>query len=601
MTFFIVSLIAGALTVLAPCILPLLPVVLGGSAADVTNTRRPIRIVLWLSLSVFVFTFLLKVSTVLIGIPEEVWTYFAAIVIGIFGITLVFPSVWEYISKPLARIQSSSNQLLGKGYQAKNAWGDILMAISLGPIFTTCSPTYFVILATVLPESFAKGVVYIIGYIIGLAIALLAIAYAGQKLLVKLNIAADPHGWFKRGLGILFIMLAVFIATGYEKKLETTILERGYFDVTKVEQAVTEKLLHEDTQVGEGGESASTTQDIPSSLVATQKDDDSTATRSTGERKPLGPRYTEIVRPDGFVNSLPFELKDYIGKKVILVDFLAYSCINCQRTFPYLNAWYKAYEDDGLLIVGIHTPEFAFERKKENVEEAAQRFGLTFPIVLDNSYATWTAYGNRYWPHKYLINVYGEMVYDHIGEGAYDETEQKIVELLNELKRVNGAPGGVDDKKTAIPETIVSARSPETYFGAARNSAYVGNILGGTETEGVYTIPSTRVQNRFYLGGSWKITDEYIESQGTGSTLVYDFDARNVYVVAESSEGAHMSVSIDGVPVVAEDAGDDVVDGSLSVSGSRLFHIFTAPEGERHTVELSVTQGVVRLYTFTFG
>ena len=231
------------LTVLAPCILPLLPVVLGGTVADVTDRTRPYRIVFWLSLSVFVFTFLLRATTTLINVPESFWNYFAGLVIGFFGITLLFPALWDKISGPLAKVQASSNKMLAEGNQKKNVWGDALMGIALGPIFTTCSPTYFVILAAVLPESFAKGALYILAYILGLAFSLLVIAFAGQKILLKLNIAADPRGCFKRVLGVLFIVLGIFMATGYIKKIETALLDQGYFDVTQIETEISDTLL----------------------------------------------------------------------------------------------------------------------------------------------------------------------------------------------------------------------------------------------------------------------------------------------------------------------------------------------------------------------
>lgn len=149
-------------------------------------------------------------------------------------------------------------------------------------------------------------------------------------------------------------------------------------------------------------------------------------------------RYTEIINPSGFVNTndTPVTLAEYVGKQVILLNIMTYSCINCQRTFPYLNTWYETYKDEGLVIIGIHTPEFAYEKDKGNVEKAMKEFGITFPVVLDNEYATWNALGNRYWPRKYLIDIHGNVVYDHIGEGAYDETEQKIKELLQERKEV---------------------------------------------------------------------------------------------------------------------------------------------------------------------
>ena len=163
------------------------------------------------------------------------------------------------------------------------------------------------------------------------------------------------------------------------------------------------------------------------------------------EKKPDTPlktiankKYIEIVNPSGFVNTnnVPVTIGEYIGKKVILLNVLTYSCSNCQATFPYVNTWYDKYEDDGLIVIGLHTPEFSFEKDKKNVEDAMAKFGIKYPVVMDNDYATWTAYGNRYWPRKYLIDIHGNIIYDHIGEGAYEETEAEILKALIERKNI---------------------------------------------------------------------------------------------------------------------------------------------------------------------
>ncbi len=190
-------------------------------------------------------------------------------------------------------------------------------------------------------------------------------------------------------------------------------------------------------------------------------------------------QYKEIVNPAGYVNTDKITIGELIGKKVVLLDFVTYSCINCIRTFPYLNAWHEKYKDQGLQIIAIHTPEFAFEKKKENVAKAISGYGIKFPIVLDNEYATWRAYGNNYWPRKYLIDIHGNIIYDHIGEGAYDETEKKIQEALAERSRVVGENMDIkSDMANPETEAVGIVRSPEVYFGSARNEL-LGNGIPG--------------------------------------------------------------------------------------------------------------------------
>lgn len=193
----------------------------------------------------------------------------------------------------------------------------------------------------------------------------------------------------------------------------------------------------------------------------------------------------EITSPSEFINSEKFKLSDLIGKKVVLVDFWTYSCINCQRITPYLNAWYEKYRNKGLEIVGIHTPEFDFEKKYENVLSAVEKFGIKYPVVQDNEYAIWTAYGNHYWPKKYLIDIDGFIVYDHIGEGEYEETEKKIQELLQERTKALAMKNGEDIPRNIVRPEIPAdtdfskPRSPEIYFGAFRNN----NLENGTKSQ----------------------------------------------------------------------------------------------------------------------
>lgn len=233
MTFLIISFIAGILTVLAPCILPLLPVVIGSSATG-RSKYTPYIVVGSLALSIIVFTFILKASTAFIMVPPEFWMYLSGGILFLFGITLLFPALWEKMPG-LSRLSADSNKLMGTGYERKSFWGDALIGAALGPIFSACSPTYFVILASVLPTSFALGTIYIFSYVLGLSLVLLLIALLGQRFANRLIKFSDSRGYFKRIIGVLFIVLGILIATGYEKKLETLILDSGYFDITKIE------------------------------------------------------------------------------------------------------------------------------------------------------------------------------------------------------------------------------------------------------------------------------------------------------------------------------------------------------------------------------
>ncbi|MEX2055118.1 MAG: redoxin family protein [Candidatus Andersenbacteria bacterium] len=318
------------------------------------------------------------------------------------------------------------------------------------------------------------------------------------------------------------------------------------------------------------------------------------------------PKAKEIVQPAGFINTEPFKLADLVGKHVILVDFWTYSCINCQRTMPYLNDWHQKYSDKGLTIVGMHTPEFAFEKELGNVQAAVAKFGIKYPVVLDNDYGTWKAYGNRYWPRKYLIDIDGYIVYDHIGEGAYEETEQKIQELLAErtekLKATTAALPAIGGVPATAPP---SAKSPEVYFGASRNE-YLGN--GSKDTVGRQTLiaPETIRPNTLYLVGDWDIQPEYAESVSSNAKVIFQYEAKEVNVVAEANQMRPVFLTQDKVSVSLE-AGSDVAgrssvpDTFFTVSEARLYNLIKNTAAGQHVIEFTIPEPGVKLFTFTFG
>ena len=239
MTLFILSFIAGVLTVLAPCTLPLLPIIVGRTAGT-EGKYRPLIIASSLAFAIVFFTLIIKASTVFIEIPQSFWSIFSGTIIILFGLISLFPGPWEHISSKF-KLSSESGKLLQKSSQKKGVYGDILVGMSLGPVFSSCSPTYFLILATVLPESFGVGLLYLIAYAVGLSLMLLLVGYLGQKIVSRLTSLSDPHGKFKRGLGILFIIVGIGIMTGVDKKIQTYVLDTGFLDITQVEQKILEK------------------------------------------------------------------------------------------------------------------------------------------------------------------------------------------------------------------------------------------------------------------------------------------------------------------------------------------------------------------------
>ena len=320
------------------------------------------------------------------------------------------------------------------------------------------------------------------------------------------------------------------------------------------------------------------------------------------EKARLYPFAKEIAKPSGFVNGDNITIGSLIGKKVILVDFWTYSCINCERTIPYLTMWYGKYHDQGLEIIGVHTPEFQFEHDIGNVREAVQEFGIKYPVVLDNDYATWNSYGNQYWPEHYLIDIDGFIVERHIGEGDYDTTEMKIQSLLKERADALGARITISNT-TATPTDAVNVdfsqvQSPETYFGSSRNQ-YLGNGRMATNGQQTLVLPDSDLPNTLYLGGTWNFTDQYAETTGN-NTVVFRYNAKNVYLVASAANATNISVRIDGKTPV-DLAGPDAPGGIGTIRDEQLYRIVAGKDYGEHSLELRIPAAGLRAYTFTFG
>src|SRR3989344_1619268 len=324
---------------------------------------------------------------------------------------------------------------------------------------------------------------------------------------------------------------------------------------------------------------------------------DSAQTASKGQRYQ---KAREIVSPAGFINTNGIAIQELIGKKVILVDFWTYGCINCQRTLPYLTSWYDKYRESGLEIIGVHTPEFAFEKEIENVQWAVDKYGIKYPVVLDNDYGTWRNYQNRYWPRKYLIDIDGYIVYDHIGEGGYQETERKIQELLQERMIRLNENGSVASGSVApenIEQTTQGQRSPEIYFGSQRNEHFGNGTSGLVGIQQLVTPADIRL-NTLYLDGNWNIQGEYATNLSAVAKIIFRYQGQKVFIVASADSPVTVTVLRDGQPV-GDAAGSDVIDGTVTIQEDRLYRLVEDSEsfGE-HILELIISQPALEAYTF---
>jgi thiol-disulfide isomerase/thioredoxin len=341
---------------------------------------------------------------------------------------------------------------------------------------------------------------------------------------------------------------------------------------------------------------------VPAAIV----EDNGTITRVQIDKSQLklAPELTNI---SGYINSEPIKLADLRGR-VVLVDFWTYSCINCIRTIPYLNAWYEKYADDGLVIVGVHTPEFEFEKDYNNVKGAVERFGINYPIAQDNEKQTWNAYENRYWPRKYLIDSEGYIRYDHIGEGAYAETEKVIQSLLAERTEHSSANFTID-QTISNPESTQNVNfgrinTPELYFGYQYAREPLGNSEGYKPDQIVkYTIPDDTnvIPNRIYLAGEWKNNADHMELQSEVGHIVLSYSAKAVNIVAGGSGELRILEDNHSHPDDSSRGMDVSEDSTVKINGQRLYNIVMQKEYGSHQIAIDVAGRGFQIYTFTFG
>ncbi len=566
MQYIIISFLAGILTVFSPCVLPVLPVVLGGGVSDLKNKRRPFVITISLIFSIVLFTLLLKVFAIFINVPPLVWQLLSGLILVGFGIALLFPRLWDKFQQ-LLRLDRS-NGLLQKADSRKGITGEILVGVALGPVFASCSPTYALLLAVVFPGNFAAGLLNLVIYSCGMLVILLPAALAGRNFLARFKWAVNPQGWFKKILAVIFIIFGLLIATGMERDLELSLLNNGYFNATNLETSLLTS------------NSVTTTQSI------------------FNVAKPYpAPGFSGA---DSWINTPPLTL-DGLKGKVVLVDFWTYSCINCLRTLPFIEAWNAKYKDKGLVIIGVHSPEFQFEKIQENVQMAASKYQVTYPVAQDNEYKIWNAYENNSWPAEYFIDKSGNIRHIHLGEGNYSESEEVIQKLLNENSNTQ-ITGNISDSGDVPP--ISPLQTPETYLGYERGANFANAGEFKTDQQINYSGATSLQTDQWALQGDWTINSDGIVSNSDNSVLSLKFAAGDVYLVVDpDGAGGEIEVRLDQKLLAAPDnAGTDVgSDGKLKANGAELYHLVhsaTFRNGSR--LDLKVGKGL-KLHAFTFG
>lgn len=562
--------LAGFVTVLSPCILPILPIVLSSSITG--GKKRPLGIVTGFIASFTFFTLMLATLVKATGISPEVLRTISIIVIAGFGLSLCIPKmqlVFEQLFSSLTRFAPRSTQDPG-------FFGGILIGLSLGLLWTPCvGPILASVITLAITSSVSFFAVLItLVYSIGTAIPMLIITLTGRSLLQKIPWLLSSTGKIQKAFGLIMIGVAISMYFNLDRTFQTFILETfpGYgAGLTSFEDnAVVRQQL-------EGLNTNGSQQKISSPGLS-----------SYGKAP-------DFIGASSWLNSKPYAV-DRLKGKVVLVDFWTYSCINCIRTLPYLRSWHEKYESKGLVIIGVHSPEFEFEKDKDNVLEAMKDFGITYPVVQDNEFFIWRAYQNRYWPAKYLIDKEGVIRYQHFGEGKYVETENAIRSLLDEEPLDK-----IDEEKLSFSFTKVT---PEIYLGRERAQHYTQTLTPiRNDTMQIFRFNDPLGNDEVGLAGRWKIENERITSGEDHAKLYLNFNASNVYLVlgGSNSDNIPVTVKLDGAKIDSSALTKDFnLSGGISVTRDRKYDIVDL-KGDvgRHVLEITIPQGI-SAYAFTF-
>jgi cytochrome c biogenesis protein CcdA/thiol-disulfide isomerase/thioredoxin len=541
---------AGVITAVSPCVLPVLPVILAGGATG--GRGRPFAIIAGLVFSFTLFTLTAAALLSALGLPQDLLRNIAIALLFVVAATLFWPQLGVWLERPLAFMTRRRN-----GHPV----GGFVLGVSLGLVFVPCAgPVLATITVLSAQHRFSVDSVSLtVAYALGAAGPMLLIALGGQRAARRLRAGGEN---LRRAMGALVALAAVAIVFNVDQTIQTRL--GGYSSTLQKhieDTSVAKKRLH----ALRGGGNA---------FAASSK--------PAGSGLPVLGRAPQFAGNSHWLNTAgdrPLTLTALRGK-VVLVDFWTYSCINCIRTLPHLRAWYAAYHRDGLEIVGVHTPEFAFEHVLSNVRSAARRLGVTWPVALDNDYKTWTAYSNEYWPAEYLIDKTGRVRHVHFGEGEYGATEKAIRSLLAEAGAL--VPRRTAAVADATPNEVVT---PETYLGSARIERYRG--LPVTENRVVsYLFPPRLAQNELSYAGEWRIGPERAVASANARLRMH-FVARDVYIVLGGK--GRVRVYVAGRPA-----------GSIQVDSDRLYTVVSSVKRRDALLELRFSPGV-NAYSFTFG
>jgi len=586
MLLLVLAYLGGVLTILSPCILPVLPFVFARS--DRPFLRSGLPLLIGMALMFAVVASLAAVSSQWVAQANQIGRWIALVVMAVFALALLWPALADRLLSPFqrlgARLSASADAASDAGRGGVGT--SLLIGIATGLLWAPCAgPILGLILTGAALQGASVGTSgLLLAYALGAATSLALAIWIGGRVFAALKRRLGVGEWVRRGLGIAALLAVVAIAMGWDTGVLTRL---STVSTAKLEQGLLDVLPAQAPPAG--GAMMRAAGSVP------------------GEPLPVEGTLPSLAGATGWLNSPPLDAQALRGK-VVLVDFWTYSCINCLRAMPYVREWAERYRDHGLVVIGVHAPEFAFERNLANVQRAVKDLKVTYPVAIDNDFAIWRGFNNKYWPAHYFIDAQGRIRAHHFGEGNYAQSEQIIRQLLREAG--NTLPG--DDAPVAMALDGVARqadmdnlKSPETYLGHARAENFASPGGQRKEQPADYTVPATLQHNQWALAGRWTVGNEDARLEAPGGRIAFRFHARDLHLVlapGEDGRPVRFRVRIDGQPPGAAAGGDVSADGGGRVDENRLYQLIRQSGAvQERTFEIEFLDPGVHAYAFTFG
>ena len=605
MLLIVLAYLGGALTILSPCILPVLPFVF--ARADQPFVRSGLPLLGGMALTFAFVATLAAVGGGWVTQANQYGRWIAIVLLGVFGLTLLLPRLADRLMHPLVSAGNRLTALAQTDGDKPRIGSSFLLGIATGLLWAPCAGP---ILGLVLTGAALRGAsvgttLLLLAYAAGAATSLAIALLIGGRVFAAMKRSLGAGEWVRRGIGAAMLCGVVAIALGFDTGVLTKIstVATGGIEQHLVDKFSPPKPTSNDSMMSANAPAMKATAD-------TQTQPAGTMMRASTAAAPLPvegtlPPLTGAVQ---WLNSPPLTA-DQLKGKVVLIDFWTYSCINCLRTLPYVKAWSQKYRDMGLVVIGVHAPEFAFERNIDNVKKASHDLGVDYPVAIDNNYAIWRAFGNQYWPAHYFVDAQGRIRHHHFGEGEYEQSEKIIQQLLAEAGHPEAAQvaTGLEQHAKGVEAAADGndMMSPETYIGYTRAENFMSPGGEAPNHARAYAAPSSLDVNDWGLAGTWKVGAEHATLDAPDGRIVYRFHARDLHLVlgpGANGKPVHFRVTIDG-NAPGDARGTDVnADGTGVVTEQRLYQLVRQTGNVTdHTFSIEFLDPGVEAYAFTFG